>query len=199
MKQKLAFASSNYNKILELQQLAATTPYELLAQHHFGVVDVEENGNSFTENALIKAYNLAKYTKLVVIADDSGLIVDGLDGMPGIKSARFAGAKATAQDNCLKLQQLLLSKNISQASAKFHTTMVLVREFNDRNPIVVQGELSGIVIADYQPQPGFGYEPMFYLADYDCTLTKLSRSEKSKISHRAQAFNKLLINMQEII
>ena len=162
------------------------------------MTEVEETGKTFTENALIKARNAAKYTDLPVIADDSGIEVDALDGRPGIFSARYSGIGATDKDNLTKLIKDIKHIDRKNCQAKFICAMVYIAYENDPNPIIVEGIWKGYVITKPRGVNGFGYDPIFYVPEYECTSAELDRKKKNQLSHRGQAIRKLTKKLNEI-
>ncbi len=186
---QLIIASSNPGKLREIR--AILSDIECIAQNTLGIDDAEETGLSFIENAIIKARHASRIANKPALADDSGLVVAALQGMPGIYSARFAGALATDKENI----SLLLSKleNIPpiNRSAYFYCVMALVQHANDPTPIIVTGKLPGSIVLEPKGHNGFGYDPVFYLAEHNCTLAQLPAQIKNTISHRAQALSLL--------
>ena len=162
---KIVLATNNLNKVREINELFQESIYKIIPQSEFKVTEVEETGKTFTENALIKARNAAKYTDLPVIADDSGIEVDALDGRPGIFSARYSGIGATDKDNLTKLIKDIKHIDRKNCQAKFICAMVYIAYENDPNPIIVEGIWKGYVITKPRGVNGFGYDPIFYLLD----------------------------------
>ena len=195
---KLVLATNNLNKVREINELFQESIYKIIPQSEFKVTEVEETGKTFTENALIKARNAAKYTDLPVIADDSGIEVDALDGRPGIFSARYSGIGATDKDNLTKLIKDIKHIDRKNCQAKFICAMVYIAYENDPNPIIVEGIWKGYVITKPRGVNGFGYDPIFYVPEYECTSAELDRKEKNQLSHRGQAIRKLTKKLNEI-
>ena len=189
---KFVLATGNSGKVKELASMLAPLNVEILAQSEFNVPDVPETGTTFIENAIIKARHAAKLTGLPAIADDSGLEVMALGGAPGIYSARYSGDDATDQSNIDKL--LLTMKDIpsEQRQARFVCVLVLMQDEHDPTPIICQGFWNGTITTDQQGLSGFGYDPVFYVNQHDCTSAELSKADKNAISHRAQALSQLL-------
>lgn len=186
---ELILATGNKGKILELQTLLS--PIHCIPQHQLGVHDAEETGLSFLENALIKARHASRLTNKPALADDSGLVVTSLNGRPGIYSARFAGPNATDQDN---IQQLLLEMRtipFKKRQAYFYCALVLIRHAEDPTPLVATGQLAGLIHDTPKGHHGFGYDPIFYLEEQDCTMAELPATLKNTISHRALALKQL--------
>ncbi len=188
---KLVLASGNQGKLRELSSLLETLDFQLYPQADFGVPEVAETGTTFVENAIIKARNAAQHTRLAALADDSGIVVDALDGAPGVYSARFAGADATDESNNALLVEKLRVIPVEQRSARYHAVVVYMRHADDPSPIICEGSWEGMIQLEPKGKGGFGYDPYFYLPDLDCTSAELSALEKNKISHRGQALRQL--------
>ena len=195
---KIVLATNNLNKVREINELFQESIYKIIPQSEFKVTEVEETGKTFTENALIKARNAAKYTDLPVIADDSGIEVDALDGRPGIFSARYSGIGATDKDNLTKLIKDIKHIDRKNCQAKFICAMVYIAYENDPNPLIVEGIWKGYVITKPRGVNGFGYDPIFYVPEYECTSAELDRKKKNQLSHRGQAIRKLTKKLNEI-
>lgn len=195
---KIVLATNNLNKVREINELFQESIYKIIPQSEFKVTEVEETGKTFTENALIKARNAAKYTDLPVIADDSGIEVDALDGRPGIFSARYSGIGATDKDNLTKLIKDIKHIDRKNCQAKFICAMVYIAYENDPNPIIVEGIWKGYVITKPRGVNGFGYDPIFYVPEYECTSAELDKKKKNQLSHRGQAIRKLTKKLNEI-
>ena len=194
-KQPLVLASGNLGKIKEIQEIFTQRP--VLPQSQFNVIEAEETGTTFVENAIIKARNAALYAKLPAIADDSGLVVDALGGAPGVISARYAGCHATDEENVEKL--LLQLQNIpdSQRTARFICVIVLLRHVNDPCPIIAEGVWEGRINHQAVGENGFGYDPVFWVAENNCASAELSAEQKNAISHRGQALALLTMLMNK--
>jgi XTP/dITP diphosphohydrolase len=189
---KIVLASSNPGKVREFNQLLSGLDIEVVPQSEFGVIDAEETGLSFVENAILKARNAAEHTGLPAIADDSGIEVDALDGAPGIYSARFAGSGATDQENLEKLLQDIEDVPEQQRTARFQCLMVYMRHANDPTPLICQGTWEGRILFEAKGDNGFGYDPVFYVPEKDCTSAQLPSEVKNNLSHRGQALRKML-------
>ncbi|MBW2941262.1 RdgB/HAM1 family non-canonical purine NTP pyrophosphatase [Zhongshania aquimaris] len=186
----VVLASGNRGKLRELSDLLNGLGITLRSQADFDVVEAEENGLSFIENAILKARNAARQTGFAALADDSGLCVDALGGAPGIYSARYAGANAQDADNNTKLLETL--KAHSNRGAHFHCALAFVRHADDPAPLVCEGQWHGEILSAPRGDNGFGYDPLFYIASLDCCSAELSKEQKNKISHRALALQQLL-------
>ena len=181
----MVLASGNAGKLRELAKVLAPLDVSLQPQAQFNVPDAEETGLSFVENAIIKARAAAQHTGLPAIADDSGIEVDHLNGAPGIYSARYSGAGDEA-NNVLLLQELGEIPE-EQRSARFQCVLVYMRHAMDPVPLICQGSWEGFILSEPRGEDGFGYDPLFYLPDYQCSSAQLDPSIKNRISHRAKA------------
>ncbi|WP_415356382.1 RdgB/HAM1 family non-canonical purine NTP pyrophosphatase [Halioglobus sp. Uisw_031] len=183
--QIVVLASGNAGKLRELDKVLAPLDVSLQPQAQFNVPDAEETGLSFVENAIIKARAAAQHTGLPAIADDSGIEVDHLNGAPGIYSARYSGAGDEA-NNVLLLQELREIPE-EQRSARFQCVLVYMRHALDPVPLICQGSWEGFILSEPRGENGFGYDPLFYLPDYQCSSAQLAPGIKNRISHRAKA------------
>ena len=188
----IVLASSNPGKVREINQLLAELGMHVQPQSEFGVVDAEETGLTFVENAILKARNAAQHTGLPAIADDSGLEVDALAGAPGIYSARFAGEDASDQANLEKLLDALKDIPEANRSARFQCLMVYMRHANDPTPLICQGTWEGRILTAARGRNGFGYDPVFYVPTHDSSSAELPAETKNLLSHRGQALRKLV-------
>ena len=190
---KLVLASNNQGKLAEFNRYFKPLGIEVVAQANFNVKEVAETGKSFAENALIKARNACKYTDLPVIADDSGLLVDALDGQPGIYSARYAGADASDQDNINKLLLSLAGVPREQRTARFICVLALLQcDVNVTEPVYFEAEWNGFILEEPAGQAGFGYDPVFFVPEMNCSAATLQPEQKNKLSHRGKALEKLI-------
>lgn len=187
---KWVLATGNQGKVAELSALLANLNIDVVAQSAFNVTDVAETGTTFVENAIIKARHAAKQTGLPAIADDSGLIVDALNGAPGVYSARYAGENASDQDNINKLLHAM--ENKTQRSARFCCVLVFMHHADDPLPLICQATWEGEITTAASGEHGFGYDPVFYLTQFGKTSAELTKAEKNQHSHRAQALQLLL-------
>lgn len=188
---KVVLASGNAGKVVELQKALESFHVTLIPQTQYGVESAEETGLTFIENAILKARHASKETGLPALADDSGLEVDALQGAPGIYSARYAGEDATDAQNNLKLLEMLDGIETEQRTARFHCVLVYVRHWQDPTPLICQASWDGIIKTELDGEGGFGYDPLFYIPNLNCTSAQLSKDEKNKISHRGQAIKQL--------
>ncbi|SCZ64916.1 XTP/dITP diphosphatase [Thiohalomonas denitrificans] len=189
---RVVLASGNRGKVREINEILAGLDIEVVPQTEFGVEEVEETGLTFVENAILKARNAAAHTGLPAIADDSGLEVDVLNGAPGIYSARYAGPGATDQANLEKLLEELSGVEDAGRTARFQCLMVYMDHEADPTPIICQGSWEGRIAREPKGESGFGYDPVFYVPDHDCTAAQLSGEEKNRLSHRGQALRALV-------
>lgn len=197
--QKIVLASNNKGKVRELGQMLASLDMEVLPQSEFNVAEVEETGLTFVENAILKARHAAKVTGLPAIADDSGLEVDALHGAPGIFSARFAGSDASDEDNLKKLLAEMKDIPDGQRTARFQCLLVYMRHADDPTPLICQGTWEGIITREPLGGNGFGYDPVFFVPSHKCTSAQLTPEQKNQLSHRGQALQKLVDNLQKKI
>ena len=190
-KGRLVLASSNRGKLAELQPLLAGAGYELVTQGELGVGDAIEDGLSFVENALIKARHAATATGLPALADDSGLVVDALDGAPGLLSARYAGVHGDAQANNRKLLEDLHGVPEARRGARFVAVLVLLRHAGDPLPLIAQGTWEGRVLEAPRGAHGHGYDPVFLDPVLGLAAAELEPALKNRVSHRGKALAQL--------
>lgn len=186
---EIILATNNPGKIAELQ--AILSPLHCISQASMGIKSVEETGLSFIENALLKARYLSQITGKPALADDSGLVVDVLNGEPGIYSARYAGNDSSDSDNIEHLLEKLKLIGPDQRQAFFYCAIALVQHADDPTPLIACGQLAGQIAMKPEGSNGFGYDPVFYLTSHQCTLAQLPADIKNTISHRAQALEQL--------
>jgi len=186
---KVVIASENHGKLLEIQAFFQSLPIEVVAQSEFDVPVVEETGLSFVENAILKARHAAKYSQLPALADDSGLVVDALDGRPGIYSARYAGEGASMPKNIKKLLSETQSLHDNERRAHFYCAIAFVRHEHDPVPIICQAQWDGKLLQEERGTQGFGYDPIFFIPSLGCTAAELPLDKKNQLSHRAQALS----------
>ena len=192
---KLVIASNNDGKILELKEIFKVFGIQILSNKDFNISEPIEDGNSFKENAYIKAFNTASKTKLVSLSDDSGIGFKALNGRPGIYSARYAGEKKNFSLAMKKLNEDLKFKD--DKSCKFTCALCLC--WPDGYNITVQGDVHGQFFWPPSGKHGFGYDPIFYYAELKKTFGELNPSLKHKISHRNVAFKKLKSKIKKIM
>lgn len=194
---RIVAATKNKHKVDEIQAITKEFGMDVVPRDLAGVpdIEVEEDGSTFEENSEKKAREISALCGEITIADDSGLMVDALDGAPGVISARFAGEDASDAQNNEKLLSLLETVDEGQRTARFVSVITMI--YPDGRKIVARGECEGHMI--YQPRGnnGFGYDPLFVPVGYDRTFAELTAEEKNKISHRAAALQKLRKILQE--
>lgn len=190
--QKVVLATGNPGKVNELADLLRDFGMDIVAQTSLGVESAEETGLTFIENAILKARHASQQTGLPAIADDSGISVDALGGAPGIYSARYAGEEATDEQNRHKLLDAMKSVPDGERQAQFNCVLVYLRHAEDPTPLVFHGRWYGIITHEPSGQGGFGYDPIFYVPELNCTSAELTKSEKQAISHRGKALAMLL-------
>ncbi|KAA1158556.1 MULTISPECIES: XTP/dITP diphosphatase [Pseudoalteromonas] len=195
MTKTLVLATGNPGKVKELANMLSSLNINVVPQSDFNVGEVAETGTTFVENAIIKARHAAKITGMPAIADDSGLEVDGLNGAPGVYSARFAGTGASDQDNIDKL--LVDLGNNPIRSARFWCVLVLMRHADDPTPLICSASWEGEITLTQNGNGGFGYDPVFFVAEQNCTSAELTKEQKNAVSHRGQALQKLLLELQQ--
>ena len=191
MNNKLVLATGNLGKVNEMADLLQGFGFNVHAQSEWQIIEAEETGLTFIENAIIKARHASKETGLPAIADDSGLEVDYLNGAPGIYSARYAGEKKGDQANIEKLLEYMKEAAPAQRKARFHCVLVYLRHFNDPTPLVCHGILEGEITRQPSGTHGFGYDPVFFIKEQGCTAAQLEPQIKKQISHRAKALKML--------
>jgi XTP/dITP diphosphohydrolase len=184
-------ASHNAGKLAEMQAILANLRVTLISQSDLDITSVAETGQTFVENAIIKARHAAKASGLPALADDSGLVVDALNGAPGIYSARYAGDNATAAQCNEALLTALQDVPLAQRTAHYYCVIVLLATADDPEPVICQGRWHGHIALEPRGQYGFGYDPIFYLPDLDCHVAELDPTIKNRLSHRAQALQQL--------
>ncbi len=187
----LVLASGNAGKLKELQAMLGDLPLQIVAQGELGVSDVPETGLTFVENALIKARHASAVTGLPALADDSGLIVDALDGAPGLYSARYAGSPTNDAANNAKLLDALREVPADRRTARFYAVIVLLRHANDPQPLICEGSWEGGILDEMRGSNGFGYNPVFLDPTHGLTAAEMEPAQKNAISHRALALQLL--------
>ncbi len=184
---QVVLASGNPGKLAELQAMLHGLGLDIVPQSRFDVPEAAETGQSFVENALIKARHCAEITGTPAIADDSGLVVDALRGAPGIYSARYAGAGASDAQNVQKLLSDIKGIPEPQRSARFYCVLVFMRHPRDPMPVISEGVWEGRILEAPVGSGGFGYDPVFFVPDQGCSAAQLEPTVKNHISHRGQA------------
>ncbi|MGM0500679.1 MAG: XTP/dITP diphosphatase [Bacillota bacterium] len=188
---KIIIGSGNQHKIEEIKACFLDLDFKFVGlDPELELAEVIEDGKNYKENALKKARQRAQELNEIVLADDSGLSVDYLDGAPGIYSARFGGSGLSDQEKYLKILELLDGQPLEKRKAAFISVIALVDPFKNIE-ITVKGKCPGIIAEEPAGENGFGYDPIFYLPEYDKTMAQISQQEKNKISHRGRALNKM--------
>lgn len=184
--EKLIFATGNKDKMKEIRAILADTDYEIVSMKEEGIdIDIVEDGTTFEENALIKARAIAKVTGCLTLADDSGLVIDYINGEPGIYSARYMGENTDYTTKNNNLISRLADAKGEERSARFVCAIAAV--FPDGREEVVRGVMEGQIGYEIAGENGFGFDPIFYLPEYGCTSAQLSPEDKNAISHRGNA------------
>lgn len=183
---KLLIATRNRGKKREYARLLQGLEVELIALDDLGVTKtIKEDGASYTENALLKARGYAAATGLLTLADDSGLEVDALDGAPGVLTARYAGEGATDEQRYSLLLEQLKDVPHEHRTARFRCVIALA--WPDGRVEITEGVCEGRITREPRGEHGFGYDPVFYVPEYGCTMAELPPEIKNRISHRARA------------
>jgi len=183
---KIIFATGNKDKMREIREIMADVDVEVISMKEAGIsVDVEENGTTFEENALIKARAIAEHTDAIVLADDSGLEIDYLDKAPGVYSARFMGEDTSYEIKNQALIDKLDGVPKEERTARFVCAIAAV--LPDKSDLVVRENMEGYIGYHAEGENGFGYDPIFFLDEFGCSSAALSREQKNEISHRGKA------------
>lgn len=191
---KIIAATTNKGKIREFQEILGELGYQVVSMHDEGIdVEVEETGTTFSENALIKARAIALLCDYPVIADDSGLCVDAMDGAPGIYSARFAGDDATDYDRNVKLLETL--KDEENRKAQYVAAIAYVAP--DGTEMTTEGTVDGEILREEHGTGGFGYDPLFFCTEIGKCFGLATPDEKNAVSHRGRALKKLCEMLKE--
>lgn len=193
---KVILASKNQHKLTELSAILSQLGFEIALESEYGLdIDVEETGTTFEENSFLKADAVMKASGLPVLADDSGLMVDALDGAPGVYSARY-GHKASDKERTAYLLENMKDVPEERRRAKF--VCVITCLFPDGRKIVARGECPGVIARAPHGENGFGYDPVFYLPELGMTYAELPSEQKNAISHRARALQDFCRKYQEV-
>lgn len=195
MRQKVVVATANTGKVRELTESLAPLGFELLVQGELGITSLPEVGCTFVENALAKARHAARESGLPAIGDDSGLVVPALGGAPGIRSARYAGEPSDDERNNAKLRRALArhanAGGRGHRDAFFTCTLVYLGSPDDPAPQIATGRWHGTIIDSPRGHNGFGYDPLFLVAELGKTAAELTLAEKNRLSHRGRACRRL--------
>lgn len=193
----IILATQNKHKVVEIAEIMKDVPIRLLTLADFpNIPDIEETGDTFAENALLKARAVFQKTNLITLSDDSGLEVDALNGAPGIYSARFAGETKSAAANNAKLLRELQNVPDAQRTAQFRCVVAIVTPDFEKT---VEGIVRGKIIRAPRGEGGFGYDPLFVPDGYSQTFAELGAEVKNRISHRAKAFTAAKEMLKQLI
>jgi XTP/dITP diphosphohydrolase len=190
MTQSLVLASNNAGKLAEFAQLLAPLGFAIKSQRELDIPEAEEPFGTFVENALAKARHASQLSGLPALADDSGICVPALGGVPGVQSARYAGEPRSDAANNAKLVRDIAAH--ADKSAYYYCVLVMVRHADDPQPIIADGVWHGQLIEQPRGQGGFGYDPYFFLPSLGKTAAELAAEEKNNLSHRGQALRALI-------
>lgn len=199
MNRRIILSTGNVHKINEIKAILKDMPFVLISKNDLGYedFDVVEDGETLEENALKKAEELHKLTGGIVIADDTGLYVDALNGEPGVYSARYAGQGAAYADNNKLLLSRLKDLPIEKRTAYFKTVIAVILE--DGTKLMAEGICRGYIGLEERGRRGFGYDPLFVPEGKDKTFSEMSEEEKNKISHRSNALKNLKGKLEAVI
>ncbi|WP_110111534.1 XTP/dITP diphosphatase [Bacillus sp. CGMCC 1.16541] len=193
---ELIIATQNAGKVKEFQSLFHEKGFVVKSLLDFlHIEDIEETGTTFIENAMIKAEAVSQLLNKVVIADDSGLAVDALDGEPGVYSARYAGNEKDNEANIQKVLMKLQGVPSEKRTARFHCALAIA--IPNEETAVVEGTCEGTILEEKRGEGGFGYDPIFFVDEWNRTMAELSKEQKNNISHRAKALEKLVPLIEE--
>jgi XTP/dITP diphosphohydrolase len=193
---RVVLASNNRGKLAEMTALLVPYQVQVLPLSQFTNEAVEETGDTFIANALLKARHASQVSGLPAIADDSGIEVDALHGAPGVYSARYAGEPSNDAANNAKLLTLLTNISDAQRGARFRCVLAYVRSANDANPVLADAAWEGRVLHAPRGEHGFGYDSLFLPQGSELSAAEMTRDEKNRVSHRAQAMRLLLQQLQ---
>lgn len=195
---KVVLATKNPGKVREFRTLAGDRNWDIISLNDFpSLVPPEETGTTFRENAMIKAMAVFNETGITTLADDSGLEVDFLDGMPGVYSARFAGEPSRDEKNNKKLLSLLKGVPEGKRTARFRCTIAIASI--GETVLFCEGICEGMIGQFPQGDKGFGYDPLFWIPELGKTMAQLSLEEKNRISHRGKAFREALPILEQLL
>lgn len=187
---RIIFATGNAGKMREIREILADLDVEVLSMKEAGVfVDVEENGKSYEENALLKARAVAKRTDAIVLADDSGLEIDALGGEPGIYSSRYLGEDTPYSEKNATILKRMEGVSGEQRSARFVCAIAAI--FPDGEEVTMRAAIEGEIAKEPAGEGGFGYDPIFYFPEFGKTTAQMTAEEKNQVSHRGKALEKM--------
>ena len=194
---RVVLATGNPGKLHELRAMLEPLAIEVVPLSQFTREAVPETGLTFVENAIIKARHAAQLAQMPAIADDSGLEVDALHGAPGVYSARYAGEKATDDENLRKLLATLAGRKSAERGARYCCALVFMRWEHDPFPLISQASWEGRIAEAPRGSGGFGYDPIFQLPQRGITVAELPAAEKNQLSHRGQALRGLVAQLKQ--
>jgi XTP/dITP diphosphohydrolase len=192
MNRTLVLASNNSGKINEFTEMLHSVDWDIRPQSDWKLSDADETGLTFVENALIKARHACLHTGLPAIADDSGLVVDALNGAPGIYSSRYAGPNADEFAYTAKLLKEMEGVSEADRTARFVCVLVILRHAEDPMPLIAQATWEGSILTERRGSGGFGYDPVFYSPEENCAAAELKPERKHALSHRGKALRQLM-------
>lgn len=196
MEQKIVFATGNEGKMREVRLILQDLGFPVLSMKEAGVsLDIEENGTTFAENAMIKARAVWEKTGGIVLADDSGLVVDYLGGEPGVYSARYLGEDTSYEIKNQAIIDRLADAKEEERTARFVSAIAAV--LPDGSELVTEGTVEGLITHEPAGNGGFGYDPIFYLPEYGVTSAEIPIEKKNEISHRGKALEAMKIKLRE--
>ena len=196
MEQKIVFATGNEGKMREVRLILQDLSFPVLSMKEAGVsLDIEENGTTFAENAMIKARAVWEKTGGIVLADDSGLVVDYLGGEPGVYSARYLGEDTSYEIKNQAIIDRLADAKEEERTARFVSAIAAV--LPDGSELVTEGTIEGLIAHEPAGNGGFGYDPIFYLPEYGVTSAEIPIEKKNEISHRGKALEAMKIKLRE--
>jgi len=195
---KILFATTNEGKMREIRQILEGVDVEILSLKDAGLkVDIDENGQTFEENAIIKAKALRPYTDAIILADDSGLVVDYINGEPGIYSARYMGENTSYDIKNANIIERLKDAKEEERSARF--VCAIAADFPDGRILTTQATMEGRIAYEPAGENGFGFDPILYLPEYGTTSAGITAEEKNKISHRGKALRAMCELIREFL
>ncbi len=189
---KIVLASNNPGKLRELDAVLRPMGWNLVTQGSLEIVEAEETGTTFEENALLKARHAAAHAGMAALADDSGIEVDALDGRPGVRSARYAGPRRDDEANNRLLLRELQGVPEERRGARYRCVIALARAEDDPDPLIAQGVWEGRILDAPRGKKGFGYDPLFYVPTHGRSSAELDPDVKNAISHRGVALRALV-------
>lgn len=195
MKKKIVFATGNEGKMREIRQILADSETDIFSMKEEGIrTDVEENGATFEENAVLKARAVAELTDAIVLADDSGLEIDFLGGEPGVYSARYLGENTSYRIKNARILERMQEVPEKERTARF--VCVIAAVLPDGRTLTARGVMEGIIGYEERGEGGFGYDPIFFLPEYGCSTAELTMEQKNAVSHRGKALRLIKEKLQ---